>query len=201
MRTSGSASGSCKRAASGAAAVSSATAARTHRHAARAKRLLPILDPELRLQLALIVGDRELEVLGADVLLEIQGGATGVIEIVRPLAGEEGYELVLADFEIADVEPLDAALHQRVDLPRGIEIVGDLLAVDLQLHRVEGEERPRVHGDEHGHLGVGRIQQLLLQHEQIAIEIEDVTLQRLYLAVDGAAGALLTRCDRLRDRL
>src|SRR5579883_666958 len=174
MRTSGSASGSWKRATAGAAAASSVTAARTHRHAARAKRLLPVLDPELRLELLLIVCDRELEVLGADVLLEVQGGAAGVVEVVRSLAGEEGDELVLADFEVTDVEPLHAALHQRVNLPGGVQIVGNLLAVDLQLHRVEGEERARVHGDEHGQLGVGRVEQLLLEHEEIAVEIEDV---------------------------
>src|SRR5512146_277630 len=155
MRTSGSASGSRRRAAAGAAAASSVTTARTHRHAERTKPLLLVLDPELGLPLLLIVGDGELEVLGADVLLELQGGAAGVVEVVRSLAGEEGHELVLADFEIADVEPLHAALDQRMDLPGRIEIVGDLLAIYLELHRVEGEERARVHGDEPGHLRVG----------------------------------------------
>src|SRR6185437_4661280 len=83
------------------------------------------------------------------------------------------------------IEPLHAALDQGIDLPWGVEVVRDLLAVDLQLHRVEREERARIHRHEYRHLGVGRVEQLLLEDEEIAVEVENVALQRLHLLIHG----------------
>src|SRR4051812_33813333 len=76
--------------------------------------LLPVLDFEFRLQLALPVGDLELEVLRADGLLELQVRATAVVEPVRPLAREQRDELVAAELEVAEIQALHAALEQRL---------------------------------------------------------------------------------------
>src|SRR5262249_58146154 len=82
--------------------------------------LLPVPDLEFRLELSLPVVDLELEVLGADALLELDRGAAPVGALARPLAAEEGDQLVLPDLEVADVEPLHAALEQRVDFARRV---------------------------------------------------------------------------------
>src|SRR5262249_15889418 len=126
--------------------------------------LFPVLDLELRLELLLPVVDLQLEVLGADTLLEAERSAALVVTAVPSLAVEERDQLVQSHLEIAEIQPLHAALEQRIALALSVEVVDDFLLVDLQLHGVEREERADVHGEEHCHLRVGGKQQLLLQH-------------------------------------
>src|SRR5215469_2381364 len=166
-------SGSCRRASTAPAAASATRAARSSARidGRRFKGLFPVLDLELRLELALPVVDLELEILGADALLEAQRRAALVGTGIGPVAAEERHQLVRPDLEITQVQPLHAALEQRVTLARGIEIVDDFLLVDLQLHGVEREEITHVHRQEHRHLGVGGEQQLLLQDEQVLVQI------------------------------
>ena len=107
-----------------------------------------------------------------------------VIALVRSLAGEERDQLVLAVLEVAEVDALDAAAVQRLDLERRIEIVGDDLVVELHLHGIELEHLADVHRHEHGHLRVRRKQQLFLEQEQILVEIEDLLLEVLHIGIE-----------------
>src|ERR1043165_9102258 len=86
--------------------------------------LFPVLDRKLRLRLALAVGDLELEVLGADALLELEVRAALVVAVVRALAFEERDELVLADLEVAEVHTVHATLEQRFRFARRVQVVG-----------------------------------------------------------------------------
>src|SRR5581483_4995126 len=191
MRVSGSFSGSWRRAPAGALASrvsASPTAAQSSgRIALKAdKALFPVLDLELRLLAALPVVDLQLEIFRSNAFLEFDGGATLVVALVRPLAAEEGDQLVLADLQIAQIEPVHAALEQRIDLTRSVKIVDDLLLIDLQRDRVEREEIAYVHGKENGHLRVGGEQQLLFQHEEIAIQVDHVLLKPLHFLIQAA---------------
>src|SRR5882672_8953287 len=86
-------------------------AARLERN--RSKPLLPFLDDELRLQFADAIADLEFEVFRAHALFEIERRAALVVALVRALAAEECDQLVLAHLEIAEVDLVHAALHQR----------------------------------------------------------------------------------------
>jgi hypothetical protein len=129
------------------------------------------------------VGDLELEVLRADAFFEGERGAAPVIAVDRTLAGEESHQLVLADFLVAEVDAVHAALQQGVRFAGRVQIVGHLLVVDLDRDGVEREERAHVHRQEHGDLGIGRKQQLLLENEQILVQIDDVFLQPLHFLI------------------
>src|SRR5262245_8975843 len=93
------------------------------------RKLFPVLDLELRLLLLLPVVDLELEVLRADALLELESRTALVVAFVRALAGEERDELVLADLEVAEIQPLHAAFQERLGFARRIEIVRYFLLV------------------------------------------------------------------------
>src|SRR6478736_7655084 len=97
------------------------------------RRSLPELDVELGLKLAGRVLDAKLDVLGFAGLLELDVGAAPVVALVRALAGEEGDQLVLAVLEVAEIDALDAAAVQRLDLERRVEVVRDDLVVELHL--------------------------------------------------------------------
>src|SRR6185503_20566152 len=117
-------------------------------------RLLPLPNEELRLLLGLAIGDRQLDVLRADAFLEHERSRATIVARVRALSREDGDELVLAGFQVADEEPLHAALEQRFRLALRVEVVRDVLAVDLELYGIEAEELADVHRDEHGRLRV-----------------------------------------------
>src|SRR6185295_9961183 len=118
---------------------------------------------ELWLLLRLAIRDRELDVLGPDALLEHERRRAAVVARVRTLTREDGDELVLTGFQVADEEPLHAAFQQRFGLALRVEIVRDVLVIDLELDGVEPEELADVHRDEHGRLRVRREQELLFQ--------------------------------------
>src|ERR1700757_2718735 len=190
-------SGSCRRASAAPAAKHASRAAMSSARieGRRVKGLFPVLDLELRLELALPVVDLELEILRADALLEAQRSATPVGARVGAAAAEEGHQLVRTDLEIAEIEPLHPALEEGVALARSVEIVDHFLLIELELHRIEREEIADVHRQEHRELRVGREQQLLLEDEQVLVEIDHVLLQSLDLLVEpaGIAGALRGR--------
>src|SRR5690606_3078903 len=147
---------------------------------------VPFLDDELRLRLDGAIADLELQVLGADALFEAQRRTAAIIARVRPPAAEQGYELMLAGLQVADVEAVHAALEQGLRLALRIEIAGHFLVVDIERHGVEREKLAHVHRHEYSELGVRRKQQLLLEHEQLAIQIEHFLLERLHLLIDAA---------------
>src|SRR5579864_4865824 len=199
MRTSGSFSGSWRRAAAGAARASSASPDSSARASGPGMAaLFPVPDLELRLKLSLAIVDLELEVLRPYALLELDRGAALVGAVVGAFAAEEGHQLVLTDLEVAEVEPLYAAFEQGLHFARRVEIVDDFLAVDLELHGVESEEIADIHREEYRHLGVGREQQLLFQHEEVAVEIHHILLQSLHLFIEpaGIGGSLPGRRSR-----
>ncbi len=79
----------------------------------------PVLDLELRLQLALPVVDLQLEVFRAHTLLEAQRRAALVGAIVGSLAVEERHQLMRADLEVTDVQALHATLS-NASTSRGV---------------------------------------------------------------------------------
>src|SRR6202789_646873 len=83
--------------------------------------LFPILDFEFGLLRALVIGDLEFQILGTHTLFETDIGRAPVITIVRTLAVEERDQFVLTSLQIADVQPLHAALEQRGDFTRGVQ--------------------------------------------------------------------------------
>ena len=94
---------------------------------------------------------------------------------------------MLAGLQVAEPQPVHAAALQGVLLARRVEVVRDFLVVDLQLHGVEREERADVHRHEDGDLRARREQQVLLQHEQVAVEVDDLAPQRLDLGIERGA--------------
>src|SRR5450755_1123833 len=86
---------------------------------------LPELDVELGLELAGRVLDAQLDVLRFGGLLELHVGAAPVVALMRALAGEVGDDLVLPGLQVAEIDALDAAAMQRLNLERGVEIVGN----------------------------------------------------------------------------
>ena len=96
---------------------------------------------------------------------------------------------MLAGLQVAEPQPVHAAALQRILLARGIEVVRDFLVVHLELHGVEREERADVHRHEDGDLRARREQQVLFQHEEVAVEVDDLAPQRLDLGIErGALG-------------
>ena len=123
--------------------------------------------------------------------------AARIVLPVRALAGEQRHDLVIADLQVAQVQPLHAALEQGLGLARRVQVLGHLLVVHAQLDRVQREEIAHVHRQEHRHLRVGREQQLFLQHEQVAVEVHRVLLDRLDFLVERArVGAARARRRR-----
>src|SRR6185437_3706334 len=130
MRVSGSFSGSWRRATAGTPARSASTTATAAGSSARIafkadKELFPVLDLELRLLAALPVVDLQLEILGSDALLESDRRPALVVALARTLPAEERHQLVLTDFQVAEVETVHATLEEGIDLARRIKIVDD----------------------------------------------------------------------------
>ena len=120
-----------------------------------------------------------------------------VVPLVRTLTGEERDELVLADLEVAKIQPVHAAPVQRIHLTFRVEIVAHFLVVDFQLHGIELEEGANIERQEYGHLGIGRKQQFLLENEEVLVQIDDLLLQRLHVAIKALAVDLCGRRRRL----
>src|ERR1035438_1630704 len=139
---------------------------------------LPELDVELGLQLSGRILDTQLDVLGFGRLLELDRRAALVVALVRALAGEERRQLMLSGLQVAEVDALDTAAVQGLDLERRVKVVGDDLVVELHLDRIELEQLAHVHRDEEGHLRVRREEQFLLEYEKVAIELDDVAFHR-----------------------
>src|ERR1700688_1147891 len=97
--------------------------------AARDRRLLPVLDHELGLQLLLLVVDLQLQVLRPDALVEADGSAALVGALLWTLAVEVSDQLVVADLEVAHVQALHAALEQGLHFARRIQVVDDFLVI------------------------------------------------------------------------
>ncbi len=66
--------------------------------------------------------------------------------------------------------------------------MGDLLAVDLQGHRIELEELTDIHGEEHGHLRTGGKQQILFKDHQVPFELHERLFDIFHLVVQGLGG-------------
>ena len=81
---------------------------------------------------------------------------------------------MLAGRHVAGVDPLHAALLQRLELLEAVDVVRDGLAVDLDLHRVEPQRVALGERDEDRDLRVGRIEQLLLELAELGGDAEHV---------------------------
>src|SRR6185437_10443523 len=117
MRVSGSFSGSWRRATAGTPARSASTTATAAGSSARIafkadKELFPVVDLQL-------------EILGSDALLESDRRPALVVALARTLPAEERHQLVLTDFQVAEVETVHATLEEGIDLARRIKIVDD----------------------------------------------------------------------------
>ncbi len=141
--------------------------------------LLPDPRVELGLQLLRLITDLQFDEFGANAFIEIQRRAAPVIPIMRTLAREESHQLMLPDLEIAQINPLDTAAMESIDLTLGIQIIRDLFAVELYLDRVERKKFADIDRQENCNLRVRGIQQLLLEHKEFAIQIKNRAFQRL----------------------
>jgi hypothetical protein len=146
-------------------------------------RLLRFLDLELGLQLLFDIADLELDVFWFRLLIENESRAPSVITLMRSLAGEYRDQLMLAGAQVAEIQPVHATAQQGGILAFGVQIVRHDLVIQLELHRVELEKLAHIHGQEYRDLSAGRKQQLLFEHEQIAIEFQHLLLQALNLSV------------------
>ncbi len=137
---------------------------------------------------------------------KVQIRAALVVALVRALAAEEGDELVLADLQIAEIQAMDAALEQGFDLARRVEIVDDLFLSIFSCTESSAKKSPTSMDRNTATCVLAGIQQLFLEYEQVAIQIDDVFLQSLHFRVETAgvdgigrrSGAI--RCHRFRCR-
>jgi len=113
---------------------------------------------------------------------------------MRAAAGEQGHQLVLARAQVAHVQALHAAPVQGLYLPRGVQVRGDDLVVQLDLHRFQLEQLAHVHGHEDRHLRVGGEEQFLLEHQQVAVQADDLGLQVLDACVQRRGGCRCRCC-------
>ena len=107
-----------------------------------------------------------------------------VISTALQLAANGHVERVRPGRHIADVDALDAAFAQRVQLLEAVDVVRDEFTVDADLHRVKPDRVALRERDEHGDLRTGRVQELFLQQVQLGGDAEDVGLDVLHLLVE-----------------
>ena len=107
-----------------------------------------------------------------------------VIRLNRDLLVLEEELLFPAGTQVAHVEALHATAVQRLHLGRGVEVGADDLVVQFDLHRFQLEHLAHVHRHEDGHLGAGREQQFFFQHQQVAVEADDLGLEFLDAGVE-----------------
>ena len=134
--------------------------------------MLPLLDHEIGLAHCGGVDDLQLQVLGPGLLVDYQLGTAAVVAPLGPKPGEHGDDFVLTGFHVAEEQPVHTAAAQGTELAIGVEVVGDDLAVDGQLDGVQLEELADVQRQEDRQLGVTGIQQLFLEDEQVAVQLE-----------------------------
>src|ERR1700689_998598 len=98
----GSLSGSALRAAHapGWPTAGSAAAKPRQRRPGVMRALFPVLDLELGLLRACMIGNLDLQVLRADTLLELQVGAAPVIAVIRALAVEQHHQFVATGLQV-----------------------------------------------------------------------------------------------------
>src|SRR5690606_537643 len=126
---------------------------------------------------------------------------------VRSMPRKNCNQLMISDLQVAHVHPMHSTAQQSAEFTIGIEVVGNFLTIDLQVHRVELEVFPDVHRDKERHLRVRREKQLFLQQEQVAIQGKHFFLQRLHVLVEtpelpGVTGCFhRTRTGRRRAHL
>ena len=89
------------------------------------------------------IRDLELQVLGAHSLLERDGGAALVVTLHGTLAREECHQFMFADFQIAEIDFLDAAFQQRLGFAG---VLGDVAGV-AGFHSGLGTARPQDAGN------------------------------------------------------
>ena len=75
---------------------------------------------------------------------------------------EHGDKLMLPGFHIAEEQTVNTATAQGAELAIRVQVMGDDLAVDGQLDRIQLEELANVQRQKHRHLGIAGIQQFFL---------------------------------------
>jgi hypothetical protein len=80
---------------------------------------------------------------------------------------------------------MHAAFEQRLGFAFGVEIVSHFFVIDFERHGVERKKLTHIHRNEHSDLGVSGEQQFFFQHEQFAIQVEHVFLERLDFLIEA----------------
>ena len=118
-------------------------------------------------------------------LLDLEGLLAAPVAPALELARDGHVHPVRARREVARIDALHAALAQRLELVERVDVVRDELAVDLDANRVETRVLVGREGDEDGHLGVRRIEQLLFEQRELRRDREHVGLDLLHLLVEA----------------
>jgi hypothetical protein len=123
--------------------------------------------------------------LGSTSLLKVKLSVPLKSLAARQLSGHRDLELMLAGRDVPGVDPLDAPLLEGIQLLEAVDVMRDGFSVDLDPHRVEPEALSLCQGDEEGELGVGRIEEFLLEAAQLRGDAQDVGLDLLDLLVQA----------------
>jgi hypothetical protein len=89
---------------------------------------------------------------------------------------------------VAQVDALHAAAVQGLHFLRGVQVLADDLVVQLDLHRFQFEELAHVHAHEHRHLRAGGEEQFFFQHQQVAVQADQLGLEVLHARVQRSGG-------------
>jgi hypothetical protein len=86
---------------------------------------------------------------------------------------------VLAGLEVAHVQALHATATKSVHLAGGVQVAGNNLIVHLEFDRIQRQELTGLHAQEDRELGAGGEQQVFLQHEQVAVQLDHLLAEFL----------------------
>jgi hypothetical protein len=87
--------------------------------------------------------------------------------------------------DIAGIDALNPTLLQGLEFLEGIKVMGNRLAVQPDLDRIETEGFAADHRYEYRHLRTGRIQQFLFELIQFRCNAQDIALDFLDLLIQA----------------
>jgi hypothetical protein len=86
------------------------------------------------------------------------------------------------------MDALDAALRERLELLEAVDVVGHELSVEGDARGVDLERLALFEGDEDGELGIGGIEELLLEIAELRRDRQDIGFDLLDLLVEALHG-------------
>ena len=123
------------------------------------------------------------------------------------LPATDDVDPVVARGDVAGVDPLNAALLERLELLEAVDVPRDRRAIDLHRHGVEPERLALLHRHEHRHLRVGGVEQPLLElvqlrgdPEHVRLDLLDLLVQALHLLLRDLFRATGNAADRAEQR-